>query len=67
MVDADDFLGFTERLRAVHLLVESARISREQRSRWQRKLLSITDAAQRDLADGGEQLRRFELELERRL
>lgn len=67
MLDADDFMGFTERLRAVHVRVDGAKVTREQRSRWQRKLLSITDAAKRDLDDAVEQLRRFEAELDRRL
>lgn len=67
MLDADDFMGFTERLRAVHGRVDAARVSREQKGRWQRKLLSITDAAQRDLDDATDLLRRFEAELDRRL
>ncbi len=67
MLDADDFLGFTERLRTVRERIEAAAVSREQKGRWQRKLLAITDAAQRDLDDATDLLRRFEAELDRRL
>lgn len=66
MVDADDFLGFTTRLREVHERVDGARVSREQKGRWQRKLISIADAGHRDLDQASELLRRFESELDRR-
>lgn len=66
MVDADDFLGFTRRLRALHERVDEATVSRDQRGRWQRKLIALADVGQRDLAQAAEQLRRFEAELDRR-
>jgi hypothetical protein len=67
MLDVRDFLGFTTRLREVHERVDAAKVSREQRSRWQRKLIGIADAGQRDLEEAAEQLRRFASELDRRL
>lgn len=66
MVDADDFLGFTTRLRDVHGLVDAANVSREQRGRWQRRLITIADLGHRDLEQASDLLRRFELELDRR-
>lgn len=67
MVDADDFLAFTERLRAAHHRVDEAKVSDERRARWQRRLLAITDAARADLDRAEEQLGRFEADLDRRL
>ncbi|MBW3619611.1 MAG: hypothetical protein KY461_05150 [Actinobacteria bacterium] len=66
MVDADDFLGFATRLREVHGRVDGAKVSREQRGRWQRKLIMIADVGHRDLGQASELLRRFESELDRR-
>lgn len=66
MVDADDFLGFTTRLREVHGRVDAAKVSREQKGRWQRKLISIADVGHRDLEQASDLLRRFESELDRR-
>lgn len=66
MVDADDFMGFASRLREVHARVDAAKISREQKGRWQRKLISIADVGHRDLDQASELLRRFESELDRR-
>lgn len=67
MFDADDFVAFTTRLRQLHARVDAAEISREQRSRWQRRLIAIADAGQRDLQRAGDLLHRFEAEVDRRL
>jgi hypothetical protein len=67
MLDADGFLAFAARLRAAHGLLENARVSDEQRGRWQRRLIAITEAARRDLDRAGSQLARFESDLERQL
>lgn len=66
MVDADDFLGFTTRLREAHARVDTTKASREQRGRLQRRLIAIADAAHRDLEQASDLLRRFEAELDRR-
>lgn len=67
LVDADDFLALTGRLRRIHHRLDEARISDEQRSRWQRRLISITEVAGRDLGRAEEQLNRFEHDLDRQL
>lgn len=67
LVDAHDFLGFTRRLRDLHARVDAADVSRDQRGRWQRRLVALADVGQRDLAQASEQLHRFEAELDRRL
>ena len=64
MLDADDFLAFTQRLRALHQRVDGADVSDKRQARWQRRLLDITDAARTNLDVGKQQLRRFEAELE---
>lgn len=66
LVDAKDFLRFTTRLREVHERVDAARVSPEQKRRWQRRLMSLAVAGQRDLADAKEQLHRFAAEVDRR-
>lgn len=66
LVDAEDFLAFTTRLREIHERVEGASVSREQKGRWQRRLIGIADAGQRDLLQASDLLRRFETELDRR-
>ncbi|MBW3657328.1 MAG: hypothetical protein KY457_01740 [Actinobacteria bacterium] len=66
MVDADDFLGFTTRLREAHGRVDAAKVSREQKGRLQRRLITIADMGHRDLEQAGELLRRLEAELDRR-
>ena len=66
-VDAELFFRFTATLRATHERLCAARVSAERRSRWQRRLLRITEAATRDLARAEEQLRRFCAELDREL
>lgn len=65
LVDADRFLSLTQRLREVHERVAQARVSAEQKARWQRRLLAITDAATRNLDRGEQQLTRFVAELDR--
>jgi hypothetical protein len=65
LVDAGDFLGFTTRLREAHGRVEGARVSREKKGRWQRRLIAIADAGHRDLEQASELLRRFEAELDK--
>lgn len=65
MLDADDFLGFTERLRDLRARVEAADVSEEQRGRWHSRLLGITDGAKTDLQRATDLLSRFEGELDR--
>ncbi len=65
MMDADDFLAFTSDLKAVHEQVDTADVTAGQRSRWQRRLVRITDGATQDLTRAGDQLRRLRHEVER--
>ncbi|MDX1658149.1 MAG: hypothetical protein R3343_04960 [Nitriliruptorales bacterium] len=67
MLDADEFLAFTQRLRAIHERVDEADVSDKRQARWQRRLLDITDAARTNLDHGEQQLRRFEAELDEHL
>lgn len=67
LVDADEFLSFTARLRAVRDLVETASVSEEQRGRWQSRLAAISGGGSTDLERAQGQLGRLEAELDRRL
>lgn len=67
LVDASALLALTGELREVQQRVERAKVSDEQRSRWQRRLLGIATAAQEDLTRASQALHRFEHELDRQL
>lgn len=67
LVDADRFLMLADRLRELHARIEDAKVSSEQRARWQRRIISITNAAKTDLARADDQLVRFTAELDRHL
>ncbi|HEX2029022.1 MAG TPA: hypothetical protein VHF25_13585 [Nitriliruptorales bacterium] len=67
LLDAERFLALTDGLRELHERVESARVSAEQKARWQRRIVAITNAAKEDLDRADEQLRRFSGELDRQL
>lgn len=67
MLDADAFLQFAGRLRELRERLDKASISDEQRSRWQRKLIAVSDAGAQDLERATAQLNRFEAEVDRSL
>lgn len=67
MVDAEAFLQFAARLKGLRERVDAANVSSEQRTRWQRKLIAVSDVGARDLERAATQLARFEAEVERSL
>lgn len=67
MVDAEDFLAFTQRLHEVHARVDSADAADRRRSGWQRRLLAITETARTSLERARQQLDRLEAELDEQL
>ena len=64
MVDAEEFLAFTQRLRDLHTKVDAADVSERKRGQWQRQLLAVTEAARTDLARAKDRLERLERELD---
>jgi phytoene/squalene synthetase len=67
MMDATAFLAFNTRLKDLRDRVDAAKVSGEQRARWQRKLIAVSDAGARDLDRATTQLSRFEAEVDRSL
>lgn len=67
LVDARRFLDLTERLRELYDRVDAAKASTEQKGRWHRRLIAITDSARDDLDRAEGQLVRFTAELDRHL
>ena len=67
LVDARRFLEVTGQLRDLYARVDGARVSAEQKGRWHRRLIAITDAARDDLDRAEGQLVRFSAELDRHL
>lgn len=59
-IDAVAFVTLSEGLRHAFTRVGSADLTDDQRGRWQRRLLSITNAAQRDLPRAQAQLDRYD-------
>lgn len=59
-VDAVAFLRVSDGLREAFAQVSAAKLRPDEASRWQRRLLAITNVAKRDLARALEQLERFE-------
>lgn len=58
-IDAVAFVAFSEGLRAAFARLGSVKLTEDQRGRWQRRLLAIADAAQRDLPGAQAQLDRY--------
>lgn len=67
LVDARRFLEVTTKLHDLYSRVDGARVSADQKGRWQRRLIAITDAAKDDLDRAEGQLLRFSAELDRHL
>lgn len=67
LLDARRFLDLTEQLRDLYDRVDGARASAEQKGRWHRRLIAITDAARDDMERAEGQLVRFTAELDRHL
>lgn len=65
MLDADAFLEFTSRLKGLRARVDAASVSDQQRLRWQRKLIAVSDIGAKDLERASSQLTRFEAEVDR--
>lgn len=66
-MDAEAFLDFSRRLKLLRGQLDDANVSGEQRARWQRKLIAVSDAGTRDLDRATVQLNRFEAEVRRSL
>jgi hypothetical protein len=66
-MDAEAFLDFSRRLKLLREQLDDANVSGEQRARWQRKLIAVSDAGTRDLDRATVQLNRFEAEVRRSL
>ncbi len=67
LVDARRFLELTAQLRELYDRVDAAKVSPEQKSRWHRRLIAITDSAKDDLDRAEGHLLRFTAELDRHL
>lgn len=67
LIDVRRFLDVTERLRDLYDRVDSAKASAEQKGRWHRRLIAITNSAKDDLERAEGQLVRFTAELDRHL
>lgn len=67
LLDARRFLDLTEQLRELYDRVDAAKASAEQKGRWHRRLIAITDAARDDMDRAEGQLVRFTAELDRHL
>lgn len=64
-VDGDLLMQFTGRLHDVRDRVDAARVSSEQRSRWQSRLAAISRGAAEDLERAAGQLHRMAVDLDR--
>ena len=64
-VDGDLLMRFTGRLHDVRHRVDGARVSAEQRGRWQNRLVAISRGAADDLERAAGQLHRMAAELDR--
>lgn len=63
--DAGAVLGLADRLRSLRARVDDARVSDEQRRRWQSRLAAISAGASGDLARATAQLGRLEADVDR--
>ncbi len=59
-IDAVRFVALSEGLRDAFDRVASAKLTADQRARWQRRLLAITTAAQADVPKAQDQLQRYD-------
>lgn len=59
-VDAVAFMRMSDGLREAFAQVSQARLRPDEASRWQRRLIAITNVAKRDLPGALEQLERFQ-------
>lgn len=64
-IDANALLSFTSDLHVIRQRVEGARVSSEQRHRWQSRLAAISRGAADDLQRAITQLRRMSADLDR--
>ncbi|MFP5310720.1 MAG: hypothetical protein ACLGIR_14210 [Actinomycetes bacterium] len=64
-LDASAVLALAARLRGLHAAVDTARVTDDQRRRWQRRLGAIAEAGGSDLTRAEELLDRFTSELAR--
>ena len=65
LVDAEELLALTGRLRAVRQRIGEASVSVDQRARWHRTLASIAEGATTDIGRAGQQLHRLEAQVDR--
>lgn len=63
--DAGAVLGLADRLRSLRARVDDARVSDEQRRRWQTRLAAISAGASGDLERATAQLGRLEADVDR--
>lgn len=59
-MDAEAFLRVSEGLRAAFTEVTAAKLTAAEMTRWQHRLIAITNVAKRDLPGALEQLERFQ-------
>jgi hypothetical protein len=67
MVDAEQFLRFSEALREDFATLADAGVAPASRERWQRRLIAITNLAKHDLDRAEAQHDRFRRDLSREL
>lgn len=67
LVDAQQFLDLTGRLKSAHQRVDGAGVAPDRKARWQRMLVAISESAQHDLSRAEEALERLVAELDRHL
>lgn len=67
LLDARRFLDLTAQLRDLYDRVDAAKASAEQKGRWHRRLIAITNSARDDMDRAEGQLVRFTAELDRHL
>lgn len=65
LLDAEQFLVLTNRLRALRDRIEASGQGERRRSHWQRLLVAASDAAKSDFDRADEKLTRLEAELDR--
>lgn len=67
LMDAQRLLAFTERLRAVHALIDEVAMPSGRRGGYQRRLAAAADTARADLEKAEAQLERLEADLDRQI
>jgi hypothetical protein len=58
-VDAELFMRVSGSLKEAFAALEAANLPQDQRGRWQRRLVAITNTAKRDLGQAEAQIKRF--------